>query len=991
MSSSMKNSKQNYSPIHCRTHYSMLNGLLSPGEICQKSLSIGAGAVGISDINNFHGLIKFATAAKEMGLKALYGTAIHTKSGYIFSLLCLNSTGFARANRIISSLMDKKNPDYDPVEDLIEGGWKGLLVVSNNKKVLTRLGSIGKKDLFTGLFYGLPFADLYYWSRSVDIPALAINDAVYIEAADNLLFKVLRSIDKNTKLDRLDTIETLRKDMKFASANEMESFFSAVPEALHNSINYVLRADGFIFPDKFIFPAFNGLDDDASFKRLKSLCLRGVQKRYGVLTDKIESRLRYELNIIMDKGFSGYFQVVHDVVCKFPRTCGRGSAAASIVSYLLEITHVDPLKYDLFFERFLNPERKDPPDIDVDFPWDEREKALSYVFQKYRGSSGMVADHVTFGPRSSIREPGRVMGLDPVTLKRISRLWKSGDVGEIPDVLRGLASRLYGMPRYLGTHPGGVVITPGPITNYTSIQTSPLGWPVIAWEKDGTEDAGLVKIDFLGNRSLGVLRDSIVQVNSSNKQGKQIYWESFLPIGDNKTREQIEKGDTLGVFYIESPATRQLLKKMKNGSYKHIVLASSIIRPAANRYINEYVRRLHGGAYRPFPEPIAAVLDENYGIMVYQEDVVRVAMTVGFSITEADNLRKTLSRKDKQKKLKNFEKKFKTFAEEKNFNSEIIDILWKNILSFDGYSFSKAHSASYALVSYKLSWIKRYYPLIFYTAVINNGGGYYTRQIYLNAVRRCGFKIKGPDINLSSIEYRSAGNTMFIGLIQLKGLTQVFLDNIINKRNVCGFFKTYFDFLGRINPDNGSLRILVRSGALDSISDGLTRPQMIWVYFYRDMSADFFGLPSVPSSIKDYASPLKLLDEVRTLNLIISRHPLNIFRKRIKTVYAECGFSRLIDSREIESSERQRVAIAGSHVAEKEVRTVNNKKMSFVSFEDPYNIFETVVFPEVYRTRRDILDMGIAFLITGIVENESGAFQIQVDGLLPLFRYRSPL
>lgn len=986
MSSSMKKSRLNYSPIHCRSHYSLLNGILSPEEICRHSLLMGAGAVGISDINNFHGLIKFAFTAKEMGLKALYGTAIHAGGSHLFSLLCLTAAGFARANKIISSLLDDEDPDYDPVADLLVGGWDGLTVVSADKKVLFRLRGRQNVNLFAGLYYGRPFADLHRWAVDADIPVMALNDAVYLKDDDNLLFRVLRSMDLNMKLDMLSPGESLGRDHEFASGSQMDCFFSAVPEALFNTEDYVRKADGFIFPDKYIFPSFNGLNSHAAFYMLKALCLDGVKKRYGVLTTLVESRLTYELSIIVEKRFSGYFLVVHDVVSRFPRTCGRGSAAASIVSYLLGITHVDPLKYDLFFERFLNSGRKDPPDIDVDFPWDERAQALAYVFRKYKGSSGMVADHVTFGPRSAIREPARIMGMDPAEIRRVSNLWRKGNINEIPSVLRRIASRLYGKPRYLGTHPGGVVITPGPITNYTTIQKSPLGWPVIAWEKDGTEDAGLVKIDFLGNRSLGVLRDCIIQVNNKNEQGEKIQWDSFSPVGDNETRKQIEKGETLGVFYIESPATRQLLKKMSRGSYEHIVIASSIIRPAANRYINEFVRRLKGGSYKRLPEPIGSLLNETCGIMVYQEDVARIAIAAGFSVTEADTLRKVLARKDRLKRLGSFEKKFRLTAASRGIDSEVVRELWSGILSFDGYSFSKAHSASYALVSYKLAWLKRYYPLIFFTGVINNGGGYYSRQTYLNAVRRYGFDIKSPDINISSMEYISTENTLIIGFLQLKGISVSLLEKIISNRDVKGSFQNYFDFLNRIDPDIASLRILVRSGTLDSISEGLTRPQLIWVSFYRDTVSDFFGAPAVPDCIKDYSSSLKLLDEVRTTGIVMSRHPLNIFRKRFASVFVKSGCSRLIDSRAIKNNVGNRVAIAGSHAAEKEVKTSRNKAMSFVSFEDPYSLFETVIFPEVYKRQRDTLEEGTAFVITGIVEKESDSFQIQIDGLHPLFR-----
>ncbi|NOY09408.1 MAG: DNA polymerase III subunit alpha, partial [Spirochaetes bacterium] len=321
---------------------------------------------------------------------------------------------------------------------------------------------------------------------------------------------------------------------------------------------------------------------------LKSLCTAGINFRYPDASKperaKVILRLNYELSIIGEKGFSSYFLVVHDIVSRYSRTCGRGSSASSIVSYLLGITHVDPVKYNLFFERFLNRSRKDPPDIDVDFPWDERRETLEYVFKTYRGHSGMVADHVTFGPRSSLREPAKALGFPEEEIKRFVRYLRLGKTDKLPGYLLRISGRIRGFPRHMGTHPGGVVITPEEITNYTHIQPSPLGYPLTAWDKDSTEDAGLVKIDLLGNRSLAVLRDVIELVNreaektaddTGRKRGKPaegavkgpVKWNTFNPLENAETAKMLARGDTIGIFYVESPATRQLLKKMKKGDF----------------------------------------------------------------------------------------------------------------------------------------------------------------------------------------------------------------------------------------------------------------------------------------------------------------------------------------------------------------------------------------------------------------------------------------
>ena len=562
-----------------------------------------------------------------------------------------------------------------------------------------------------------------------------------------------------------------------------------------------------------------------------------------------------------------------------------------------------------------------------------------------------------------------------------------GKIDGIPGYLRRASQRLYGMPRHLGTHPGGVVITPAPITRYTHIQASGTGFPVIAWEKDGTEDAGLVKIDLLGNRSLGVLRDTLALVNPRREH--PITWERFDPLGDRRTREMIERGDTLGVFYVESPATRLLLKKMGRGDYEHLVAASSIIRPAANRYIDEYVRRLKGGSY-PLPHPLVAdTLAETFGIMVYQEDVARVAIAgAGFSAREADSLRKLLSRKDREKATARMEGAFSHRCRGKGHEpGPAPSSLWEGILSFDGYSFCKAHSASYALVSYRLAWLKARYPLEFFAQVINNGGGFYGRQVYVNAVRRLGFRILGPDINRSVSEFTVEEGSLRVGLSQLKDVHREALRRLLDSRRRDGPFTGIEDFARRVPVSFGDIRVLIRSGCFDGIAGGRTRPELFWVYYHRERNASFF-LPPAPPSLGDYPSAVRLADEVKTLDLIISRHPIDIFLQRIRNL--ERGRAlRITDSRDLGSAAGRDVSLAGTLVAEKEARTRGKKTMCFVSFEDRFSIFETVFFPDMYDSLYEVLESGTAFIIVGRVEDSGGAVQVRVRDLIPLKRPES--
>ncbi|HSV91511.1 MAG TPA: OB-fold nucleic acid binding domain-containing protein, partial [Desulfobacterales bacterium] len=633
--------------------------------------------------------------------------------------------------------------------------------------------------------------------------------------------------------------------------------------------------------------------------------------------------------------------------------------------------------------------RVDPPDIDVDFPWDEREAVQRYVFRAYEGRSGMVANHVSFRGRSALRDPAKAMGIPAEEIGSMVRFFRHGEHELIPPYLREASARLQGFPRNLGTHCGGVVITPGPITDYTHVQTSALGFPLIAWEKDATEDAGLVKIDLLGNRSLAVLRDTIALV-ARRPDGEAIDWERFDPLEDAPTRDLIAGGGTLGVFYVESPATRQLLTKMGCGDYPHLVIASSIIRPAANKYIRLFVKRLRGAPYEALHPLVQDTLAETYGIMVYQEDVSRVAIDLcGFPIEDADRLRKILSKKDRELTLPDFRDRFFAGGRARGVSDEVLQKAWDMILSFDGYSFCKAHSASYAQVSYRVAYLKRRYPLEFIASVINNGGGFYGRQTYLDECRRMGFAILAPDVNASAWEYTVEGappSGLRVGLGQLRDIRKPFVDQLLAERARGGPFAGFHDFVRRTDPRLVDLRALIRSGSLDSVADGCTRPQLFF-RFLNLAKEDGLGLvQSVPSLVGDYPARTKLADEVRTLGMVVSRHPLTLFRGRIERIARHHGLGPVISSADIPRYKGRRVWIPGILVTGKEVVTKGREPMIFVSFEDEHAIFETVLFPDAFRRFFPMLDDGWAFLVHGRVDEDYGALSIGVERLVKVSR-----
>jgi error-prone DNA polymerase len=758
-------------------------------------------------------------------------------------------------------------------------------------------------------------------------------------------------------------------------------------------------------------------------------------RRYGAITRAVQERMDRELAIIRAKSFADYFLVVADIVTRSPRTCGRGSAAASLVSYALGITHVDPVRYDLFFERFLNMGRVDPPDIDVDFAWDERDGVIANVLSEYgEDRAAMVANHLCFRGRAAVREVAKVYGLPEgeiaAVTKRLGYAWATGAAEEMirthplfkdvhlrapwPEILRH-ATALEGQPRHLSVHCGGVVIVPGALWDHVPIQPSAKGIHVIQWEKDQTEDAGLVKIDLLGNRSLAVIRDTLREVEAHH--GVTIPFERFSPLEDLRTQDLVRRGETVGVFYVESPAMRQLQEKTRTGDFERLVVHSSIIRPAANAYIREYVRRLRGGPYRSIHPLMDEIMPETFGIMVYQEDVAKIAIAMaGFDAASADDLRKVLSKKHKEKRLADYRERFDRGAEARGFKRDVVDQVWEMILSFSGYSFCKPHSASYALVSFKSAYLKAHYPAEFMAAVISNQGGYYATFAYVSECRRMGLKLLLPDVNASAIPYAGLNREVRVGLMQIQGMKAASKDGVIAGREE-GPYRTFEEFLARAAIDPADVRLLVRAGALDSIASGRTRPELMWRWAEWNARRDPAGgrsagprrrslfeegdgaperavaeargiggafaiaeppsapAPGVRELPRDY-SPRKILaDEIETLGFLASRHPLTLYRDAIARL------PNVVPARDLRKHVGREITAVGWLVTGKVVETRNGEPMEFISFEDTTALYETTFFPEAYRSFCHMLSHTRPYVLRGKVEEEFDAVTLTVRDL----------
>ncbi len=988
--------------LHVHSHYSLMRGVSSPGALCQAAKSKGLEVLALTDTNGLYGLIHFLEAATRCGIRPVLGAHLKTRSQEAVVLVKTES-GYPILSDLISRIHLQK--DFLLHEGFPEA-TRDLAVLSSDAELLRSLRS--KVECWVEINPGPRGRRAMEVAMALQLPPLATNAVYFAHPDDYPLHRLVRAIDANCTLSTLPPHETVQPGQWLKTPAEMANHLPYCPEAMANTARLASECQTAWDFSGTVFPIYEDRDED-HFQVLLEACREGIRWRYGETGPAIEARLHEELALIRGKGYVDYFLVVADIVRRRPIHCGRGSGAASLVSYLLGITHVDPIRHHLLFGRFLNPQRKDPPDIDVDFPWDERDDLFEEV-RKHHGDErfAAVSNHVGFGARAAVREVAKVYGIPAAEIKEVTRrlsFWTDPqgirDRMETHPKFQGFfldppwpevmewASRLQNMPRHLSVHCGGIILTPDPVSSHVPIERSRKGVRIIQWEKDQTESAGLVKIDLLGNRSLAVIRDTLEAVFRNT--GKRIDYATFNPLEDPATIETLRDGKTMGVFYVESPAMRQLQKKTRRGDFEHLVIHSSIIRPAANRYINEYIHRLHGAPYEPLHPDLKELLAETYGILVYQEDVVQVSMTLaGFDWGEADGLRKVISRKSPEQ-LSDYKRRFFEGCSARGVSQGVSHTVWDMILSFAGYSFCKPHSASYALVSFKSAYLKAHHPAEFMAAVISNGGGYYSTLAYISEARRMGLTVTGPDINASEWNASGKGDAIRLGLQQIQGVRRETVDALLIERSRNGPFASLDDFLRRVplTPSDGSL--LVKSGSLDSLSGKRNRPQLLWLMDSRLLRGNaantkaggrqmslFAGsprnapIPSLPA-LNDRQ---RWRQEMETLGFVLSVHPITLWDGWIRRIPRNVlQASNLVDH------VGKTVWVIGWPITRKEVVTREGDPMEFVSFEDHTAIYETVFFPGTFQRFCRDLTMDRPYLLYGEVQEEFGTVSLNVSKL----------
>ena len=976
-----------------------MSGIPTLEALCQDARRQGAQCLALTDTNGLYGAINFLEVARETGLKPILGAElIHGPHRAV--LLAKTPSGYANLCRILSARHSDESFDFIKT---VAQHRAGLVILSDTQSALSAWQKESKEDLYVELTPGPALSGTVAFSRAHQLFPVATARAYFLLPSDYQAHRLLRAIAENTTLSRLRVDQCCSPSQWLMPETQLARFLPHVPQALLNTHKIAESCHTDWNFKQTIFPSFRQLSSRAAFETLQRKTYEGAQWRYGTLSTVVTERIEKELKVIYEKGYADYFLVVDEIVRQAPRTCGRGSAAASIVSYCLGITHVDPIRHNLMFERFLNPGRHDPPDIDIDFPWNERTAILEWVFKQYgSGQAAMVANQNTLATRAALREIAKVYGLPAGEIgKALNLLHRRADFVEMqsemnvknwtvevcsalqlrtpwPDILYW-SVQLEGHFRNLGLHPGGVVLVPDEIRRYVPVEISASGYPVIQWEKDQTEEAGLVKIDLLGNRSLAVIRDALAAIKHNT--GRAIDYATWDPLIDPKTNELIRRGETMGCFYVESPATRLLLKKLWAGMppdrraaadvFEYLVVVSSLIRPAANTFVDEFVRRAHGKPYTS-PHPLLdEVLAETHGIMVYQEDVMKVAAALGgFSMADGDQLRKVLSKKHKAKQLRDYQRQFYEGAIVRGVALHVIDAIWAMMMSFAGYSFCKPHSASYAQVSFKSAYLRAHYPAEFVAAVVSNQGGYYSAFAYLSEGRRMGLTILPPDINESLWTYTGLEKAVRVGFMQIKGLQEDMVKLLITQRKSRGPYKSLSDFLTRVNPDLAQAKLLIKAGCLDSIAGELTRPALLW----RLLASQASPPPSYVPIPEAYSFQKSLAHELALFGFPLRSHPLDVFHEAYKDV-------RYILAKDLAMHIGREVTLIGWLLTEKIVSTRKGDPMEFMTLEDQTAMYDATVFPQTYRQYCHLLAVNQAYMITGLVEEQFSAVTVTVRTL----------
>lgn len=1041
--------------LHLHTEYSLLEGYGKIDDLIDKTIEYGMDSVAVTDNGSMFGIIEFYKKAKSKNIKPIIGCEIYvSKDSYLLKtvdnkkwnrlvLLAENTEGYHNLMKIVSEgyvngFYYRPRVDKEILKKYSEGiiclsSYKGSEInfyINNNDYELAKNTALEYEKIFGKNNFFLELQDhnlieqkninlyLSKISKELSIPLVATNDVYYIDKKDSKIHDIVLCIGNATTIKQEKRNKMPNDEFYFKSSEEMEEIFKNYPDALKNTLRIAQRCNVELEFHKMHLPFFNIEKDH--YEYLSELVNSGLEKKYSKVTEELFERAKNELNIIRQMGFVDYFLIVWDFIRyakqnDIPVGAGRGSAAGSLVSYALDITGVDPIKYDLLFERFLNPERVSMPDIDIDFCYERRDEVIQYVKKKY--GEEKVAQIVTFGTmgaKNSIRDVGRVLDINYSVVDKIAKqisdgntnlkyeleknatFKKSYNANETNKKLIDYAIALEGMPRHTSTHAAGVVIAGESVDEFVPLCKNS-DQNTTQYNMIELEELGLLKMDFLGLRTLTVIKDTVDLINKNYKIKIDI---EKIDENDKNLLNLFKNASTVGIFQFESEGMRAFLKELKPDRFDDLVAANSLYRPGPMNEIHNYIR------YRNYPDEIKYldpsledILDVTYGTIVYQEQVMKIVQKLGgFSMGQADNLRRAMGKK----KMSVMEENREYFingkvengevvilgAVRKGIDSKVANKIFDLMIDFAKYAFNKSHSVAYTFVAIQTAWLKTYYPVEFMVSLLSSVMGRSDKiSLYIKEARNMGIDILPPDINYSFRRFSVENGKIRMGLSSIKNVGYNFIDSLVEERQKNGNFINYEQFIERmvqtqISINKKAVESLIKAGALDGL--GCYRSQMLetFIEIIRTKNNNirkniagqnnFFEIMGdVQTQIIpkiDELSQNKILEyEKEVLGMYISSHPYLSYEK-IALKYSDTTITDILNDEKKSYIDNKIVTIGGIVSKVKKNITKNNEEMVFLEIEDQYSAIDVVVFPRVYNKYKNILVKESPLLLRGTIQ-----------------------
>jgi DNA-directed DNA polymerase III PolC len=1002
--------------LHVHSPYSFLDGASTLDRLLEKAGKLNMPAMALTDHNRLTGAVRFYDKSRALGIKPIIGAEVDLENGCHLTLLCRDDTGYSNLCRLLTTA-HLSRPDHQPAatDDMLIENHEGLIALSGcNKGKIPSLITAGHseqarqaagfyKELFKDDFFieltRYPAKDsgtldyrLAELAAGQGVPVVATNNVHYADMKDYRIKELLNAIDQNTGVSQLTGYRTVEQYLK--STREMAKLFHDLPQAVAMTEEIADRCNLELELGKPHFPKFEIPEGESSAGYLSRLAYDGARRKYPALTNQVTERLELELETIRQLGFGKYFLVVWDIMRRARelgiRCQARGSAVDSLVVYTLDISNVDPMEYNLLFERFMHPLRHEPPDIDLDVDRERRDEVRDYIYGKYGADNvSCVSTINTYQARGAIRDAGKAMGLPKSLIEELCRgihyLSVEGlleNAGTLPE-LRGntlykapyidkflkLCAAIDGFPKHLSVHLGGLLIGERKLCQFVPVERSSGGDIISQYDKDDVERLGLVKIDLLALPTLTVIEDTVAAVREN--RGLDIDIDS-IPRNDPEAFAMLRDGKTVGTFQLESPAQREMAGRLLPDCFEDIIVSISLVRPGPlkSNMDKDYLPRRHGTAPVAYLHPrLKDALGETLGVILYQEQVLKVAHDLaGLSYAEADGFRRAMTHDRTDDEMNKMREGFIASSLKNGVKKNIAEKVFQQLSAFAAYGFCKAHAVAYAITAYQTLWLKRHYPAEYFAAVLSNQPmGYYPSRVLIAEARRSGVGILPLDVNSSLDRFTARDGAIRIGFEQLKGISGDEIKSILNERKT-GEFCSLRDFVLRTNVSQPTLESLVKVGGCDAFGSRkellLQIPKLLSLRQKVKQNLRLFELTEpvaymVSDGSEEDETLNKMLAERELLSLDLSAHPFDFIK-------LDDGIVRMKDLAAVATGKQ--VTIAGSVIRYQTPPTRNGNRVVYIILEDGTGIADVTVFKDVQEKCGQVLFREGWLMVKGTVQ-----------------------